>query len=99
MPDYEGPLEGFAMVLLVPADVTVDKVTTLKRDFVDRLDSLSAPRFHEYWEQDPCDPGPRRAGVGAQPEGAGLPRAARSVAARPRPKRARSSPPRSCSWT
>jgi MYXO-CTERM domain-containing protein len=58
MPDYEGPLEGFAMVMLVPADVTVDKVTTLKRDFIDRLDSLSAPRFHEYWEQDPCDPGP-----------------------------------------
>ncbi len=58
MPDYEGPLEGFAMVLLVPADVTSEKVTTLKRDFIDRLDSLSAPRFHEYWEQDPCDPGP-----------------------------------------
>jgi hypothetical protein len=58
MPDYEGPLEGFAMVLLVPADVTSEKVTTLKRDFIDRLDTLSAPRFHEYWEQDPCDPGP-----------------------------------------
>lgn len=58
MPDYEGPLEGFAMVMLVPADVTTDKVTTLKRDFIDRLDTLSAPRFHEYWEQDPCDPGP-----------------------------------------
>jgi len=58
MPDYEGPLEGFALIMLVPADVTADKVTTLKRDFIDRLDSLSAPRFHEYWEQDPCDPGP-----------------------------------------
>lgn len=58
MPDYEGPLEGFALVLLVPADVTLEKVTTLKRDFIDRLDALSAPRFHEYWEQDPCDPGP-----------------------------------------
>ena len=60
MPDYEGPLDGFALILLVPADVTSDKVTTLKRDFIDRLDSLSAPRFHEYWEQDPCDPGNRR---------------------------------------
>ncbi len=58
MPDYEGPLEGFALVMMVPADVTPAKVTTLKRDFLDRLDSLSAPRFHEYWEQDPCDPGP-----------------------------------------
>jgi len=58
MSDYEGPLEPFAMVLVVPADVTADHVTTLKREYVDRLDSISAPRFHEYWEQDPCDPGP-----------------------------------------
>jgi MYXO-CTERM domain-containing protein len=58
MADYEGPLEGFAMVMFVPPDVSIDKVTTLKRDFIDRLDTLSAPRFHEYWEQDPCDPGP-----------------------------------------
>ncbi|MEO7033640.1 MAG: DUF2330 domain-containing protein [Polyangiaceae bacterium] len=58
MSDYEGGLEPFAMVLVVPADVTVERVTTLKREYVDRIDSLSAPRFHEYWEQDPCDPGP-----------------------------------------
>src|SRR5450432_3438353 len=58
MPDYEGPLEPFAMVLVVPADVTAERVTTLKREYVDRIDAISAPRFHEYWEQDPCDPGP-----------------------------------------
>lgn len=58
MPDYEGPLEGFAMVLVVPSDVSADHVTTLKREFIDRVDSLSAPRFHEFWEQDPCDPSP-----------------------------------------
>jgi MYXO-CTERM domain-containing protein len=58
MSDYEGPLEPFAMVLVVPADVTAEHVTTLKREYVDRVDSISAPRFHEYWEQDPCDPGP-----------------------------------------
>lgn len=58
MPDYEGPLEGFALVLLVPADVGPERVVTLKREFVDRLDALSAPRFHEFWEQDPCEPGP-----------------------------------------
>src|SRR6478736_1606141 len=58
MADYEGPLDPFAMVLVVPPDVTADHVTTLKREYVDRLDSISAPRFHEYWEQDPCDPGP-----------------------------------------
>ena len=58
MSDYEGPLEPFAMVLVVPGDVTAERVTTLKREYVDRVDSISAPRFHEYWEQDPCDPGP-----------------------------------------
>jgi len=58
MPDYEGPLEGFAVVLVVPGDVVADHVSTLKREFIDRVDALSAPRFHEFWEQDPCDPGP-----------------------------------------
>jgi hypothetical protein len=58
MPDFEGPLEPFAIVLIVPSDVTVDRVVTLKREFIDRLDALSAPRFHEFWEQDPCEPGP-----------------------------------------
>lgn len=58
MPDYEGPLEGFAVVLLVPADVTLENTTTLKREFIDRVDQVSAPRFHEFWEQDPCDPSP-----------------------------------------
>lgn len=58
MSDYEGPLEPFAMVLVVPGDVTSERVTTLKREYVDRVDAISAPRFHEYWEQDPCDPGP-----------------------------------------
>jgi MYXO-CTERM domain-containing protein len=58
MPDYQGSLEPFALVLAVPADVTADRVVTLKREFVDHADTLSAPRFHEFWEQDPCDPGP-----------------------------------------
>jgi MYXO-CTERM domain-containing protein len=58
MPDYEGPLEGFAMVMLVPGDVTMATVNTLKREFVDRVDQISAPRFHEFWEQDPCTPEP-----------------------------------------
>jgi MYXO-CTERM domain-containing protein len=58
MPDYQGELEPFAVVLVVPSDVTADRVVTLKREFLDRLDQVSAPRFHEFWEQDPCDPGP-----------------------------------------
>jgi MYXO-CTERM domain-containing protein len=58
MPDYQGPLEPFVVVLATPPDVTADHVVTLKREFVDHANQMSAPRFHEFWEQDPCDPGP-----------------------------------------
>ncbi|HWO10156.1 MAG TPA: DUF2330 domain-containing protein, partial [Polyangiaceae bacterium] len=55
--DYEGPLDHFALVLPVPEDVALSAVRTLKRDSVDHLDEISAPRFHEFWEKDPCEPG------------------------------------------
>lgn len=58
MPDYEGPLTPFALVLAVPGDVVLDRVKSLKREYVDRLDQMTAPRFHEFWEMDPCEPGP-----------------------------------------
>jgi len=58
MPDYQGSLDPFVVVLATPSDVTSDHVVTLKREFVDHADQMSAPRFHEFWEQDPCDPGP-----------------------------------------
>jgi MYXO-CTERM domain-containing protein len=56
MPDYKGQLQPFAFVMPVPSDVTVEQVKSMRRDFVDRVDQLSAPRFHEFWEMDPCDP-------------------------------------------
>lgn len=55
--DYEGPLDDFALVLPVPTDVKLRDVKTLKRDAVDHLDEITAPRFHEYWEMDACAPG------------------------------------------
>jgi hypothetical protein len=58
MPDYQGGLEPFAVLLPVPPDVTAERVVTLKREYVDHADMISAPRFHEFWEQDPCDQGP-----------------------------------------
>ena len=58
MTDYDGPLDAFALVLAVPPDVTLEKVKTLKREYVDRVDQMSAPRYHEFWEMDPCDGGP-----------------------------------------
>src|ERR1700690_2100663 len=56
MPDFDGPFEPFALILAVPSDVTLDHIVTLRREYVDRVDQLSAPRFHEFWETDPCDP-------------------------------------------
>jgi MYXO-CTERM domain-containing protein len=56
MPDYQGDLKPFAVVLPVPDDVKADQVKTLKRDFVERIDEITAPRFWEFWEMDPCDP-------------------------------------------
>ncbi len=60
MPDYSGPMNEFAVVVAVPKDVTLDRVTTLRREFVDRVETITAPRFHEWWEMDPCEPGPAR---------------------------------------
>ncbi len=57
MADYEGPIEDFAVVMVVPGDVTPERVATLKREYVDRVDKLSAPRFHDFYEPDPCEPG------------------------------------------
>ena len=36
--DYEGPLDQFALVLPVPADVDLEDVKTLKRDAIDKVD-------------------------------------------------------------
>lgn len=57
MVDYEGDLKPFAVVMPVPDDVKAEQVRTLRRDFVDRVDQISAPRFHEFWEMDACEEG------------------------------------------
>lgn len=58
MTDYKGDLQPFVVVMPVPDDVVVEDMKTLRRDFVDHVDQISAPRFHEFWEMDPCEPGP-----------------------------------------
>jgi hypothetical protein len=57
MPDYEGDLKPFVVVMPVPDDVKATDARSLKREFVERIDEISAPRFHEFWEMDPCEPG------------------------------------------
>ncbi len=53
-PDYEGPPEGFAMVIPVPQVLKKADVKTLDRSLFDTLDEYTSPRMSEYWEQDPC---------------------------------------------
>jgi len=52
--NYQGPPENFAMVVPVPVVLQKSDVKTLPADVFDHIDSLSAPRLVEYWEQDPC---------------------------------------------
>ncbi len=52
--NYQGPPEGFAMVVPVPVVLQKENVKTLPRAVFDRVDQLTAPRLVQYWEQDPC---------------------------------------------
>jgi hypothetical protein len=56
MPDYQGDLKPFAVMMPVPDDVKAEEVRALKRDSIERIDQITAPRFWEFWEMDPCDP-------------------------------------------
>jgi hypothetical protein len=57
MADYAGPMTPFAVILPVPSDVTLQRVQSVKREFIDRVEEVSAPRFHTFYEMDPCQPG------------------------------------------
>lgn len=57
MADYEGPLAPFALLVPVPSDVTAARLRTVKRGLLSRLEALTAPRFHTFYEQDPCETG------------------------------------------
>jgi uncharacterized protein (TIGR03382 family) len=52
--NYQGPPEGFAMVVPVPVVVKEEQVKTLPRELFAKVDVLGAPRLVEYWEDDPC---------------------------------------------
>jgi hypothetical protein len=56
--NYQGPPEEFAMVVPVPVVLKKENVKTLPPEVFSRIDQLAAPRLVEYWEQDPCAPGP-----------------------------------------
>ena len=52
--NYKGPAEDFAMVVPVPIILQADNVKTLPEEIFAKVDTLTAPRLVEYWEQDPC---------------------------------------------
>jgi hypothetical protein len=55
--DFSGTVGPIAWLLPVPADVTLDRVRTGKREFLGRLEQVTAPRYHEFYEMNPCEPG------------------------------------------
>ncbi len=68
--DYDGPAQDFAMVVPVPIVLQRENVHTLPQDVFTHLESLTAPRLVEYWEEDPCytpPPVARRARAGGRP--------------------------------
>jgi MYXO-CTERM domain-containing protein len=66
--NYQGPPEGFALVVPVPTVIKEDQVKTLPRDIFDKVDTLGAPRLVEYWEQDPCNARPYEQDFGGKYE-------------------------------
>ena len=50
--DYDGPAQDFAMVVPVPVVLQRENVRTLPQDVFTHLESLTAPRLVEYWEQE-----------------------------------------------
>jgi len=58
MAELEAPLGPFALLVPVPSDVTTARLRTVRRSTLARVEALTAPRLHAFYEQDPCDDGP-----------------------------------------
>ncbi|MEM6610819.1 MAG: DUF2330 domain-containing protein [Cyanobacteria bacterium P01_C01_bin.72] len=54
--DYQGEVKDFAMVVPVPVILTEGQVHVGESKILTRLDSFSAPRLVEYFDEDPCNP-------------------------------------------
>ena len=58
MSDYEGELKDFAMVVPVPQILKKEQVNVGERKIFSRIDSFTAPRLVEYFDENPCRPPP-----------------------------------------
>ena len=56
MSDYKGELKDFAMVVPVPQILKKEQVNVGERKLFSRIDSFTAPRLVEYFDEDPCRP-------------------------------------------
>jgi hypothetical protein len=52
--NYDGPLETFAVIVPLPAELKPSDVRTLPRALFERVVAAGAPRLVELWEDDPC---------------------------------------------
>lgn len=54
--DYQGDVKDFAIVVPVPVILTEEQVHIGEPKIIERLDSFSAPRLVEYFDENPCNP-------------------------------------------
>ena len=54
MNDYEGSLKEFALVVPVPSVLKKEQVNVGNKKLFERIDSFTAPRLVEYFDEDPC---------------------------------------------
>ncbi len=52
--DFKGDVKDFAMVIPVPTVLQREQIHVTDNAIVDHLDSYSAPRLVEYFDEDPC---------------------------------------------
>ncbi|MCT7951199.1 DUF2330 domain-containing protein [Ancylothrix sp. C2] len=53
--DYQGAIKDFALVVPVPVVLQQEQVRIGDAQIIERLDSFSAPRLVEYFDEDPCE--------------------------------------------
>lgn len=53
--DYQGAIKDFALVVPVPVILQQEQVRIGDPQIIERLDSFSAPRLVEYFDEDPCE--------------------------------------------
>lgn len=54
--DFRGDLKEFAVVIPVPTVVTRDQIRVADKALIDHLDTYTAPRLVEYFDENPCAP-------------------------------------------